>query len=483
MLAKLCQYTYINTTIELYISIIRGSNGRDWNESFTAARLTELWVAYTTLLPSRAQVSSLRLLRDMMVTVTVAVDKWRADEDKNESKAMRSSLNYQKYGERVQDTVRFDPEERDTLPCPECGHLYGMPVEAAEVINGKNAALLAGYADKIRKWSDLPKSPRGGKSRKAGTSSQLLGCYCFNMNSMLKSSGGNCMNCQDAVAVGGSNLEQDKNGGWSSTCEVCACDCQVTYQRGDRFKIALNKEKAKQKGSIAETPPEDSVSFFHLVISSTLVDSTLDAGKEVVSKEEQSENLLALATTNLLCNPHVQNNVALRNNLQKKIVDRPRVARGGKTINQVRMQYFNTASNSSSSSTINTINKRFYNNKLLRNESSSPSTQPINKYSSSSTQPIDLSEIATPPLDKVPPPTPNIVSTSTPVLIKKTQVRINKRLWSEKDTLGEEEKESSRKVQCRLSTKDEELCTALLDTESEFKKSIEAVDYCTNYVG
>jgi len=120
---------------------------------------------------------------------------------------------------------------------------------------------------------------------------------------------------------------------------------------------------------------------------------------------------------------------------------------------------------------------------MLRNESSSPSTQPINESSSSSTQSIDLSEITTPPLDKAPPPTPDIVSTSTPLLIKKTRVRINKILWSERDTLGEEEKESLRKTQHCLNTKDEELCTALFDTESEFKKSIEAVDYCTNYVG
>ena len=74
-------------------------------------------------------------------------------------------------------------------------------------------------------------------------------------------------------------------------------------------------------------------------------------------------------------------------------------------------------------------------------------------------------------------------SSSTPVLIKKTRVRINKRLWTERDTLGDEEKIVLKKAQQRLNTKDEELCTALLDTEAEFKESIEAVDYCTTYVG
>lgn len=82
------------------------------------------------------------------------------------------------------------------------------------------------------------------------------------MDSMLKSSRGHCANCRDEDAVSGSNLERDEDGRWRGTCEICACPCQVTYQRGDRFKITLNLEREKRKGTTTEDKLEDSVLFF-----------------------------------------------------------------------------------------------------------------------------------------------------------------------------------------------------------------------------
>ena len=135
------------------------------------------------------------------------------------------------------------------------------------------------------------------------------------MDSMLKSSGGNCVNFRDAVSVGGSNLEQGEDGRWESTCEICTCDCQVTYQKGGRFKIALNIEKEKRKAASTDTPPEDGVSFFQSVISLTLADAILDTGKGVATREEQGDNDLVITSTSLLCNPYMQSNVALHNNM------------------------------------------------------------------------------------------------------------------------------------------------------------------------
>ena len=474
LLNSISPYHFLDPVIDSYVTIIRNSSERYWNESYTAARLAELWVAYSALPSSRARVPSLRHLKNVMDKVGAALVKWRKDEDELESKATRSSLNYQRLSGREQDTVPFDAGKKDVMPCSVCGHMCVMPIEASEVTNEKNTLLQNAYEVKIRRWNSLPESTRGGKPRKAATSSQLLGCYCFQMDSMLKSSGGHCVNCRDAVAVGGSNLEQDEDGRWRSTCEVCACPCQVTYQRGDRFKIALNLEKEKRRGTTVEDAPENTVSFFHSVINSTLVDASLDAGKTVGSNEEQGDNALAMASTNLLCNPHVQNNVALRNNLQSRMGDRPRMTKGGKTINQVRRAYFDQDNTSTSSSTINSINKRFYNNKLLRNEATS---------TSSPHRHIDLSTTTPPPNDHPSPtPAPVTASTSTPALVKKTRVRINKRLWKERDTLGKDDIKNLKRAQQRLNRKDEELCTALLDTEPEFKGSIEAVEFCSNYV-
>ena len=115
-----------------------------------------------------------------------------------------------------------------------------VPIEDTAVTNEKNALVLTTYEANIRRWIFWPETTCGGNPRKAATSFQLLGCYCFQMDSLLKLSGGNYINCREVAAAGGSNLEQDKGGYWRSTCNICACLFQVTYQQGDRFKIALN---------------------------------------------------------------------------------------------------------------------------------------------------------------------------------------------------------------------------------------------------
>ena len=171
MLISLQQYTFLNPEIESYMSLARSSSAKKWNEAFTAARLAEVWVVHRSLPPSRARVNSLRKLQEVMAIVTVAVDKWRTDEDESQSRTTRTSLNYQRLSGRVQDTVQFDPEERDTLPCAVCGHLCVMPVERAEDVNRKNHAILDGYAEKMRRWEALPEATRGGKPRKTATSS------------------------------------------------------------------------------------------------------------------------------------------------------------------------------------------------------------------------------------------------------------------------------------------------------------------------
>lgn len=100
-----------------------------------------------------------------------------------------------------------------------------MPIETEDVMNEKNVLVQSVHEAKIRRWNSLPESTHGGKQRKATTSSQLLGCYCFQMNSMLKSSGGHCVNCRNTVAVGKSNLERDEDECWRNMREVCACPC------------------------------------------------------------------------------------------------------------------------------------------------------------------------------------------------------------------------------------------------------------------
>ena len=94
--------------------------------------------------------------------------------DKSHLCSTRTLLNYQRLGGRGQDAVTFDPEERDTLPCVVCGHLFVMPVEQMEDYNQKNTALLEEYTEKMRCWSALPEVTSRGKAQKPAILSQLL---------------------------------------------------------------------------------------------------------------------------------------------------------------------------------------------------------------------------------------------------------------------------------------------------------------------
>ena len=81
------------------------------------------------------------------------------------------------------------------------------------------------------------------------------------MNSLLNMDDGHFLNCRKAVKMGGLNLLQGKDESLASSCVVCKCSCQVTYQKSNRFKIALVLERHK-KTIKTDKPLKDSVSFF-----------------------------------------------------------------------------------------------------------------------------------------------------------------------------------------------------------------------------
>ena len=103
LLSSISPYHFQDPVIESYVTVIRNSSERDWNGSYTAARLAELYVAYCALPSSRARVPALRHLKHAMDKVGEAVKRWKKDEDQLESKATRSSLNYQRLCGREQD--------------------------------------------------------------------------------------------------------------------------------------------------------------------------------------------------------------------------------------------------------------------------------------------------------------------------------------------------------------------------------------------
>ena len=184
------------------------------------------------------------------------------------------------------------------------------------------------------------------------------------------------------------------------------------------------------------------------------------------------ENALSLASTNILSNPYIQSNVKLRNNVQNSLKSRPRLTKDNISISTLRKRHFN---HPPSTSPLDNINHRFYRNKLERSNKTE----------------IDLTgekENASPVVNTKAPTTASAAlstpttKNTTPLLIRNTRKKVNKKLWHDRKKMTPGESFSLRKVQRRLNAKNDELCTALMDLEDSFESSQDPVDYCKDYV-
>lgn len=59
--------------------------------------------------------------------------------------------------------------------------------------------------------------------------------------------------------------------------EICARFVRVPARLRISGTITSNLEREKRKGTMTDDLPEDTISFFHIVINSTLVGVSLDA--------------------------------------------------------------------------------------------------------------------------------------------------------------------------------------------------------------
>ena len=174
MLSTLCEHEFGIKKIDNYIELIRKSKESSWTESFTARRIAEVFAVYKDLASIRPRNAALKALKTSMVQVQDALDQWQSHQDSEEGKRTRTSLNYQRYGNRMQDTIPFQSSQVDHMPCVNCGHKSIMALEPAEEVNEKNAAATASYNAKMAKWSSQPESTRRGNQEGQGFSCSFL---------------------------------------------------------------------------------------------------------------------------------------------------------------------------------------------------------------------------------------------------------------------------------------------------------------------
>ncbi len=149
--------------------------------------------------------------------------KYEEQEKKDANKKHRTpSLDYQKTGQRKQDSVLFDPKKACKSACPVCGHMNTMPIDDQEEVNREN--------EKRRREAD-------GEPFKG--ISATVGCFCYAQDHC---SGDDCGTCA-------AYLESDPTVDLSTTAHQCVC--QVIFSEHHRYSIArstaMNKAKEEKK--------------------------------------------------------------------------------------------------------------------------------------------------------------------------------------------------------------------------------------------
>ena len=148
------------------------------------------------------------------------------------------SLCLQLSGQRMQDSVAYDPKKLLMDHCAVCGHRSLMRLDDIAVVDAKNA----------RRRS--ASSANGGDGKFIAITS-MVGCYCFLEPCIGAPDGTGCDVCETMVV---SAEEQNVAGVLSK--ESCKCACQVRYEQQHHRTIALaieknrvNEKKKKKRNS------------------------------------------------------------------------------------------------------------------------------------------------------------------------------------------------------------------------------------------
>lgn len=182
------------------------------------------------------------------------------------------SLNLQKTGPRIQDSVHWNPTLQDEFQCPDCRHQYTMCVEINRDVNRDNAIThqrLDTAAAAAGTTTTKGKGTKKGKTTGTTTTTTATaaatttttttattgdyksakhGCYCLTFNCFGKVDGIGCTECVVKAARGNPPTANPVVAGkclWD--CKVCACRCICTFDDDKRQTIATANDRNRNK--------------------------------------------------------------------------------------------------------------------------------------------------------------------------------------------------------------------------------------------
>ena len=137
---------------QVQLSITASSrNKKNWNRSTMPADLAMIFLlseaedrrevpvclCYENCKKKHPLEKAVEDLRQVCVLARSAYIRLKQAEENRKAKIPKS-LDHQKSGQRIQDSIRFNSRKADADPCPNCGHYNTMAVESQKSVNAEN---------------------------------------------------------------------------------------------------------------------------------------------------------------------------------------------------------------------------------------------------------------------------------------------------------------------------------------------------------
>ena len=202
-----------------------------------------------------------------------------SEADENRRAKIPKSLSYQKTGQRIQDSFRFNPRKADVDPCPnpDCGHRNTMAVESQKDVNSENS-----------------KRRKKAKDGKFDGVSCKKGCFCY------------------SLPLGHENVSED----------VRNCMCQIVFEESDRCNISRALQQKSSASSKSRPPKQSAKACFGRYITESLKESTIEVGQTYYSdrtRDEYEQDIATLAGHKLAANPVLGADKDIRTELGRHI--------------------------------------------------------------------------------------------------------------------------------------------------------------------
>ena len=299
-------------------------NPRKWNRAIMAQALCGFDLIMTE---ARALVatSSDSLIPPPITEFETYMNNVRAVNEIVENEpTKKGKIGNQLAGKRIQDSIPMSEITRSKLDfsnCANCHHNFVLPIGPEQnEINHHNDEIKRVYRDKMFEYNHRSRSRKGSTKPKMGKClSRKLACLCCRMHCLNRPDGVGCLKCEWAcIEQSKSRKPGEKRAHFDDNsdckCKICACQCSVVYFRSEEKRLA--EQSKRDMLEALDTKPQSKINGF---FGFTNAIADLANERLAIDPTLTSSDLLGLTSEDLLTSIELQQDVDLRNTLQKSV--------------------------------------------------------------------------------------------------------------------------------------------------------------------